>query len=168
MRTYAAEALEATIAAGTDMAGFVFFEKSQRHLDFAAARREIAAGRIRKVALSVDAAAAAFAAMMGSPHDLSKIGTLSEKWRDFIGFRKRSFAHEFGPDEDLRGIFLAEPSFIMPAKGNRYLHGLLATILSKSCVEACKGGTRRCPARGERAVALSARHVYIPICRKTL
>ncbi len=43
-----AEGLEATIAAGADMAGFVFFEKSQRHLDFAAARREIAAGRFAK------------------------------------------------------------------------------------------------------------------------
>jgi phosphoribosylanthranilate isomerase len=53
----ASEALEAAIAAGADMAGFVFFEGSPRHVDLATARRlgEIAAGRIRKVALSVDA-----------------------------------------------------------------------------------------------------------------
>ncbi|HYA81270.1 MAG TPA: N-(5'-phosphoribosyl)anthranilate isomerase, partial [Methylocystis sp.] len=33
------EALEATIRAGADMAGFVFFEKSPRHLDLATAKR---------------------------------------------------------------------------------------------------------------------------------
>jgi hypothetical protein len=35
--------------------------------------------------------------------------TLSEKSRDFIGFRKRSFAHEFGPDEDLGEFSLQNP-----------------------------------------------------------
>lgn len=51
------ETLEATIDAGADMAGFVFFEKSPRHVDLvrAAALGRIAAGRIRKVALTVDA-----------------------------------------------------------------------------------------------------------------
>ena len=49
--------LEATIAAGADLAGFVFFPKSPRHIDFDAARAlgAQAAGRIRKVALAVDA-----------------------------------------------------------------------------------------------------------------
>lgn len=49
--------LEATIAAGADMAGFVFFEKSPRHISLATARAlgRAAQGRIRKVALSVDA-----------------------------------------------------------------------------------------------------------------
>jgi phosphoribosylanthranilate isomerase len=51
------QTLEAAIAAGADMAGFVFFEKSPRHIDFAVAHvlGLIAAGRIRKVALTVDA-----------------------------------------------------------------------------------------------------------------
>lgn len=46
------------------MAGFVFFEKSPRHIDLATARRlgEIGAGRIQKVALSVDAGDDALAA----------------------------------------------------------------------------------------------------------
>jgi len=49
--------LEAAIAAGADMAGFVFFDKSPRHIDFAVAHvlGLLAAGRIRKVALTVDA-----------------------------------------------------------------------------------------------------------------
>jgi phosphoribosylanthranilate isomerase len=51
------ETLETAIAAGADMAGFVFFDKSPRHVDLATARRlgARAAGRIQKVALSVDA-----------------------------------------------------------------------------------------------------------------
>jgi phosphoribosylanthranilate isomerase len=49
--------LEATIAAGADMAGFVFFEKSPRHvaLETARALGQAAQGRIAKVALTVDA-----------------------------------------------------------------------------------------------------------------
>jgi phosphoribosylanthranilate isomerase len=49
--------LEATIKAGADFAGFVFFEKSPRHVDLETARRlgEQASGRIKKVALVVDA-----------------------------------------------------------------------------------------------------------------
>jgi phosphoribosylanthranilate isomerase len=51
------ETLEATIKAGADMAGFVFFARSPRHVDLATAlvlgRR--AARRIRKVALTADA-----------------------------------------------------------------------------------------------------------------
>ncbi|MBI1868154.1 MAG: phosphoribosylanthranilate isomerase [Methylocystis sp.] len=52
-----AETLEATVAAGADMAGFVFFEKSPRHIGLDAARElgRRAQGRIRKVALTVDA-----------------------------------------------------------------------------------------------------------------
>jgi phosphoribosylanthranilate isomerase len=51
------DTLEATIAAGADMAGFVFFEKSPRHIALDRARElgRAAQGRIRKVALSVDA-----------------------------------------------------------------------------------------------------------------
>ncbi|MBG0809102.1 phosphoribosylanthranilate isomerase [Methylosinus sp. H3A] len=49
--------LEATIAAGADMAGFVFFEKSPRHVSLETARAlgRAAQDRIRKVALCVDA-----------------------------------------------------------------------------------------------------------------
>jgi phosphoribosylanthranilate isomerase len=51
------ETLEAAIAAGADMAGFVFFERSPRNIDIPTARSlgALAAGRIEKVALSVDA-----------------------------------------------------------------------------------------------------------------
>lgn len=51
------QTLAATIAAGADLAGFVFFPKSPRHieLDTARALGEQAAGRIGKVALTVDA-----------------------------------------------------------------------------------------------------------------
>ncbi|HMK89115.1 MAG TPA: phosphoribosylanthranilate isomerase [Methylocystis sp.] len=60
------ETLEAAIAAGADMAGFMFYQKSPRHIDPATARRlgQIAADRIQKVALSVDADDAALAAMI--------------------------------------------------------------------------------------------------------
>jgi phosphoribosylanthranilate isomerase len=53
--------LLATIAAGADMAGFVFFEKSPRHIDLEAARTLglMAQDRISKVALTVDAGDAA-------------------------------------------------------------------------------------------------------------
>ncbi len=52
-----APTLEAAINAGAEMAGFVFYDKSPRHIDLAAARRlgGLAAGRIKKVALTVDA-----------------------------------------------------------------------------------------------------------------
>lgn len=51
------EVLLATIAAGADMAGFVFFENSPRHIDLETARTLglLAQGRIKKVALVVDA-----------------------------------------------------------------------------------------------------------------
>lgn len=51
------ETLAATIAAGADMAGFVFFEKSPRHIDLETARTlgRLAQGRISKVGLTVDA-----------------------------------------------------------------------------------------------------------------
>lgn len=51
------ETLLATIAAGADMAGFVFFEKSPRHIDLETARTLglMAQDRVSKVALSVDA-----------------------------------------------------------------------------------------------------------------
>lgn len=51
------ETLLAAIAAGADMAGFVFFEKSPRHIDLETARTLglMAQGRISKVALTVDA-----------------------------------------------------------------------------------------------------------------
>ena len=58
------EALEAAIDAGADMAGFVFFVPSPRHLVYDAARRLAAqaGARIQKVALSVDADDALLAA----------------------------------------------------------------------------------------------------------
>ncbi|TLG76904.1 phosphoribosylanthranilate isomerase [Methylocystis sp. B8] len=51
------ETLLASIDAGADMAGFVFFEKSPRHIDLETARTLglLAQGRIGKVALTVDA-----------------------------------------------------------------------------------------------------------------
>jgi phosphoribosylanthranilate isomerase len=60
--------LEAAIAAGADMAGFVFFEKSPRHISLETARTlgRAAQGRIRKVALSVDASDADLDAMVGA------------------------------------------------------------------------------------------------------
>jgi len=50
-------ALAAAIEAGADMAGFVFFEKSPRHIDLETARTLglLAQARISKVALTVDA-----------------------------------------------------------------------------------------------------------------
>jgi len=52
----APDTLMATIAAGADMAGFVFFEKSPRHIDLETARTLglMAQGRIARVALTVD------------------------------------------------------------------------------------------------------------------
>ncbi|MGD9543766.1 MAG: phosphoribosylanthranilate isomerase [Methylocystis sp.] len=51
------ETLGAAIEARADMAGFVFFEKSPRHIDLETARTLglLAQGRISKVALTVDA-----------------------------------------------------------------------------------------------------------------
>ncbi len=53
----APDTLLATIDAGADMAGFVFFEKSPRHIDLEPARALglLAQGKIAKVALTVDA-----------------------------------------------------------------------------------------------------------------
>jgi phosphoribosylanthranilate isomerase len=58
------DALDAALAAGADMVGFVFFPPSPRHLDPETARSLGARvqGRARKVALSVDAADAELAA----------------------------------------------------------------------------------------------------------
>ena len=62
------QTLDATIAAGADLAGFVFFAKSPRHIDLDAARAlgEQAAGRIQKVALTVDADDAALAEVVAA------------------------------------------------------------------------------------------------------
>ncbi|WP_415083305.1 phosphoribosylanthranilate isomerase [Labrys sp. (in: a-proteobacteria)] len=51
------DTLEAALAAGADMVGFVFFEKSPRHIgyDLAAQLGAQVSGRARKTALSVDA-----------------------------------------------------------------------------------------------------------------
>lgn len=60
------EALDATIAAGADMAGFVVFPPSPRHLDPAAGRDLLARvkGRLQTVALTVDADDALLAAIV--------------------------------------------------------------------------------------------------------
>jgi phosphoribosylanthranilate isomerase len=52
-----AEALDAALAGGADLVGFVFFEKSPRHIELDAARQFAAqvGGRAGKVALVVDA-----------------------------------------------------------------------------------------------------------------
>ncbi len=62
------QALEASIAAGADMAGFVFFAPSPRDvaLAMAAALGQQAAGRIAKVALLVDAADDAIGAVVAA------------------------------------------------------------------------------------------------------
>ena len=62
------ETLEAAIAAGADMAGFMFFPKSPRHLtlDQAARLGVQAAGRIEKVAVVVDAGDDAIAAIIAA------------------------------------------------------------------------------------------------------
>ena len=62
------QTLDATIAAGADLAGFVFFAKSPRHIDLDTARAlgEQAAGRIQKVALTVDADDAALAEVVAA------------------------------------------------------------------------------------------------------
>ncbi len=61
-----APTLEAAIDAGADMAGFVFHEKSPRHIDLGTARGlgALAAGRIKKVALTIDADDDALAAVV--------------------------------------------------------------------------------------------------------
>jgi len=60
------DALEASIEARADLAGFVFFEKSPRHLTLDAAKElaKRAAGRIETVALTVDASDEALAAIV--------------------------------------------------------------------------------------------------------
>ncbi len=60
------EPLEAALSGGADMVGFVFFEKSPRHLDLDQARRLSAQvrGRAEKVALVVDADNARIAAIV--------------------------------------------------------------------------------------------------------
>lgn len=62
------QALEATITAGADMAGFVFFSASPRHigLETAAALGQQAAGRIAKVALLVNASDDAISAIIAA------------------------------------------------------------------------------------------------------
>lgn len=60
------ETLEAAISGGADLVGFVFFEKSPRHLDLAAAKTlsTQVGGRAAKVALVVDADHARVAAIV--------------------------------------------------------------------------------------------------------
>jgi phosphoribosylanthranilate isomerase len=60
------EPLEAALSGGADMVGFVFFEKSPRHVDLDRARRlsDQVRGRAEKVALVVDADDARIAAIV--------------------------------------------------------------------------------------------------------
>lgn len=62
------QTLAATITAGADLAGFVFFPKSPRHIDLDTARAlgEQATGHIGKVALTVDADDDALAALVAA------------------------------------------------------------------------------------------------------
>jgi phosphoribosylanthranilate isomerase len=62
------EALDAALAAGADMVGFVFFPASPRNISFATARALAtrAQGRAKKVALTVDADDATFDAIVES------------------------------------------------------------------------------------------------------
>ncbi len=62
----APEPLEAALAGGAGMLGFVFFEKSPRHVDLAQARKlsSQAGGRAQKVALLVDADDSSIAAVI--------------------------------------------------------------------------------------------------------
>ena len=64
------EALEAAIDAGSDYAGFVFFERSPRNvtLSRAAALAQCAEGRIKTVALTVNAGADAIKEIAGEVH----------------------------------------------------------------------------------------------------
>jgi phosphoribosylanthranilate isomerase len=59
------ETLDAALGAGADMVGFVFFPPSPRHISFDTARKLAAevGGRAQKVALTVDADDATFAAI---------------------------------------------------------------------------------------------------------
>ena len=52
-----AEGLDAALEGGADMVGFVFFAPSPRHIDLATARElgRLVRGKVRKVALTVDA-----------------------------------------------------------------------------------------------------------------
>jgi phosphoribosylanthranilate isomerase len=60
------EALDVALDSGADMAGFVFFPPSPRHIGYEAARAlgTRVQGRARKVALSVDATDDQFAAII--------------------------------------------------------------------------------------------------------
>jgi len=64
------EALDAALAGGADLVGFVFFPPSPRHLalDAGATLAARVAGRARKVALSVDADDATLAAIIDAVH----------------------------------------------------------------------------------------------------
>jgi phosphoribosylanthranilate isomerase len=72
---------EATARAGADMGGFMFFEKSPRHLGDLATAQEIAAalGDVTRVAVTVDADDAALEAIVGAiaPQILQLHGTES-------------------------------------------------------------------------------------------
>jgi phosphoribosylanthranilate isomerase len=60
------DTLDAALAAGADMLGFVFFAKSPRHISFETARAlaEHACGKAQKVALTVDADDAAMTSIV--------------------------------------------------------------------------------------------------------
>ncbi len=114
------EALEAAIEAGADYAGLVFFERSPRHLTIeqAAKLARAAAGRIKTVALTVNAADAEIKAIVSEvrPDFLQLHG--SESLERIAGIRAISHAgiikaikvgapgdllaaHHFGPAADL-------------------------------------------------------------------
>ena len=111
------EALEASIEAGADLAGFVFFEKSPRHLTLDAAKglAAQAAGRIATVALTVDASDEALAAIIDAIRP------------DFLQFHGRETAER---------VREAKARFKLPVIKAIGVGGAEDLVAAKACAEA--------------------------------